>query len=188
VAQASEEGCSRQEELSPPTPGKKGDAEEYREVAGTEERGESSSSYDYPRIEGWLLKMRQGKSSWLITRWERSYWVLREHILHGYETNDLTTEIAHVPLDGSQVQHEAGTGVLIITVPGQHGRDGGQTWQLKVEKESEAYVWVAVIMQSNKIREKSHADAAFKKKNEVGKREPRKQLETAGEDFDDYEL
>ena len=144
------------------------------------------SAYEYPRIEGWLLKVRQGKSSWLITRWERSYWVLRDHILHGYETDALSNEIAHVPLDGSRVEHEAGTGVLIITVPGQHGRDGGQSWQLKAETDSEAYVWVAVITQSNKVREKSHTDAVFKK--DAGKREQRKQLEIAGEEFDEYEL
>ena len=132
-----------------------------------------------------MFKPRRGlRTSLGMTQWERSYWVLRDHILHGYEGDDLTTEVAHLPLDGSHVKHESC--VLHISIPGV---DGNQTWQLKAEKDSDAYVWVAVMLQSNKVREKSHADAAFKNQNPVGgKKVGRKQLEVGGQEYDDYEI
>jgi len=40
-----------------------------------------------------------------VFRWERSYWVLRDHILHGYVSDDLKVVVAHMPLDRSEVIH-----------------------------------------------------------------------------------
>jgi len=63
------------------------------------------------------------------------------------------------------------------------GATGPTKFRLKAEKESEAYVWLAVMTQSNKVREKK---AVGGKGSKGGK--DKQKLETLSESYDDYEI
>ena len=72
--------------------------------------------------------------------------------------------------------------VLEIIVPTV---TGPTKFRLKAEKDAEAYVWLAVITQSNKVREKKIRE---KKTDGKGNKPERQTLEMLSESYDDYEI
>ena len=74
--------------------------------------------------------------------------------------------------------------ILLLTVP---SAGGSVTWQLKAEKGSDAWVWLAVITQSNKIwGKKKGVASSWKQKQTAAGLGTRQQLTTCEEE--DYEI